>query len=74
MKLVDSCGWLEYLADTKNADHFADAIEDIENLIVPTICIAEVFKKVLKEKDKNSALLVAAKMKQGIVVSLDEMK
>jgi predicted nucleic acid-binding protein len=72
MKLVDSCGWLEYLADTVNADNFADAINDFDNLIVPTICITEVFKKVLKEKGENDALIIAAMMKQGKVVNLDD--
>jgi toxin FitB len=28
MNVVDSCGWLEYFADGKNADFFATAIED----------------------------------------------
>ncbi|MCK5520658.1 MAG: type II toxin-antitoxin system VapC family toxin [Candidatus Marinimicrobia bacterium] len=72
MKLVDSCGWLEYLADTINADNYAKIIEDVENLIVPTICITEVFKKVLKEKDENSAIIVVAMMKQGNIIELDE--
>ena len=72
MKLVDSCGWLEYLADTVNADNFVDAINDFNNLIVPTICITEVFKKVLKEKGENEALIIAAMMKQGKVVNLDD--
>ena len=29
MNVVDSCDWLEYLADGPNADFFAPAIEDI---------------------------------------------
>src|SRR4030042_2874249 len=72
MKLVDSCGWLEYLADSKNADFFSKAINDFKNLIIPTICITEVFKKVLKEKGENEALLIAAMMRQGKVIILDE--
>ncbi len=72
MKLVDSCGWLEYFADTVNAEFYAEAIENIEYLIVPTICLSEVFKKILKEKNENSAIIAAAKMQQGNVVYLDE--
>ncbi len=72
MKLVDSCGWLEYLADSKNAEFFSKAINDFENLIIPTICITEVFKKVLKEKGENEALLIVSMMKQGNVINLDE--
>jgi predicted nucleic acid-binding protein len=46
MNVVDSSGWLEYFADGPNADFFAKAIENIEELIVPVISIYEVFKRV----------------------------
>ena len=67
MNLVDSSGWLEYLSDGKNADFFTEVIEDTENLIVSTINIYEVFKKILLEKDENAALQVAAMMQQAEV-------
>ncbi len=73
MNLVDSCGWLEYLANGKNADFFSTPIEDVENLIVPTICILEVFKKVLQEKGEDAALQTAALMQQGNVIDLDKI-
>ncbi len=44
MNLVDSSGWIEYLQDTKRADLFADAIEDRNSLLVPTIALFEVHK------------------------------
>lgn len=71
MNLVDSCGWLEYLADGPHADFYAPAIEDAASLLVPSICILEVFRKVLSEKGEGAALTVAAHMRQGNVVSLD---
>jgi len=43
MNLVDSCGWLEYFADGPNAGFFAPPLEDADKLIVPTICVLEVF-------------------------------
>ncbi len=70
MNLVDSSGWLEYLADGKNADSFSDPLLDIKNLIVPTISIYEIFKVVLREKSENDALQSVAIMKQGTVVDL----
>lgn len=70
MNLVDSSGWLEYLSDSKNADSFAVPLNDIKNLIVPTICIYEVFKVVLREKGENQALQSVALMKQGNIVDL----
>lgn len=70
MNLVDSCGWLEYFADGPNSDFFAPAIENVDDLIVPTICILEVFKRVLQQRDEDSALKAVALMEQGKVVDL----
>ena len=71
MNLVDSCGWLEYLADGPNAAFFAPAVENTDDLIVPTICILEVFKRVLQQKGEDTALQTAALMQQGLVIDLD---
>jgi len=69
--VVDSSAWLEYLADTSQAAHFAGALQDIENLVVPVITIYEVFKKVLKERTEGEAIQVAGLMQAGTVVDLD---
>jgi predicted nucleic acid-binding protein len=71
MNLVDSSGWLEYFANGKNADFFADAIEDTENLIVSTINLYEVFKKIFQQRDENSALQAVALMQQGKIIDFD---
>jgi predicted nucleic acid-binding protein len=71
MNLVDSCGWLEYLADGPNADFFARSLENQEMLLVPTICITEVFKRVLQQRGEDAALHTAALMQQGQVVDLN---
>ena len=69
--VVDSSGWLEYLADAPNADFFAPAIEASETLVVPSISILEVFKWVLRERGEDAALQAVALMQQGTVVDLD---
>ncbi|UJS25498.1 type II toxin-antitoxin system VapC family toxin [Thiothrix winogradskyi] len=71
MKVVDSCGWLEYFADGANADKFAAAIEDTQQLIVPVISIFEVFKRVLQQRGEDAALQAVAIMSQGQVIDLD---
>jgi len=71
MNLVDSCGWLEYFADGPNAGFFAGALENQEKLIMPTICITEVFKRVLQQRGEDAALHAAALMQQGNIVVLD---
>jgi predicted nucleic acid-binding protein len=71
MNVVDSSGWLEYLADTPNAEFFAPAIEDIENLVVPVISLYEVFKRVYQQRGEDDALKAVALMMQGRVIGLD---
>ena len=70
MNLVDSSGWLEYLADSRNAEFFAEAIEDTENLIVSTINIYEVFKRILQQRGEDAALQAVALMHQASVVDV----
>ncbi len=72
MNIVDSSGWLEYFAEGSNADFFAPAIEDTANLLVPVICIYEVFKKVLQQKGENQAQIHVGDMKHGKVIEIDE--
>ena len=72
MNVVDSSGWLEYFADGPNADFFAPAIEKTEELVVPSISVYEVFKRVLQQRDEAAALQVVALVAQGRVVELDQ--
>jgi predicted nucleic acid-binding protein len=72
VKLVDSSGWLEYFTNSQNASFFSDAIEDIKHLIVPSISIYEVFKKLLIETNEGIALQAITQMQLGRVIPLDE--
>lgn len=55
MNVVDSSGWLEYFAEGQNADFFAPAVEDTQHLLVPVICVYEVFKRVLQQHGLGAA-------------------
>ena len=70
MNVVDSSGWIEFLTGGPNADVFEQAIEDTASLVVPTLSLFEVYKHVLRHADRQSALRVAALMRQGSVVEL----
>jgi predicted nucleic acid-binding protein len=70
MILVDSSGWIEYFTLGPNCRVFAPAIEDTENLLVPTICIYEVFKHVLRKRGKRGANRAVGGMVKGHVVGL----
>lgn len=71
MNVVDSSAWLEYFADGPNAGHFAAAIEDTPGLLVPSITLLEVFKRVGQQRDEPMALTCVAVMQQGRVVDFD---
>ena len=71
MNVVDSSAWLEYFANGPNASFFAEPIEQIDKLIVPSLSLFEVFKRVLQERNENDALQAVAIMHQGTVVDLD---
>jgi predicted nucleic acid-binding protein len=70
MNVVDSSAWLEYLADGPNAGRFAAAIENTNELVVPSICVLEVFKRVLQQRDEQSALQAVAVLYQGSITDL----
>jgi predicted nucleic acid-binding protein len=71
MNVVDSSGWLEYFADGPNAPFFVRAIEDTGDLLVPTLSVVEVFRRVLQQRGEDEALQAAALMQQGRIVDLD---
>lgn len=72
MNVVDSSGWLEYFADGANADFFAPAIEAADELLVPSLSLFEVFKRVLQQRTEADALRAIALMRQGRVVELSD--
>jgi predicted nucleic acid-binding protein len=47
--IVDSSGWVEYLGDGPKAQAFAPFLEKPESLLLPTIIVYEVYKKLLRE-------------------------
>lgn len=70
MNLVDSSAWLEFFADGNNASKYEKVILDVKKLLVPSLCIFEVFKKVLGQKGEDAALQSVALMQQGRIVEL----
>lgn len=70
MNVVDSSAWLEYFAEGPNAEYFAGAIEDTENLVVPTLSLYEVFKRIVQQRSEADALQATAVMLQGMVADL----
>jgi predicted nucleic acid-binding protein len=71
MNVVDSSAWLEYFASGPNASFFAPAIEEVGELVVPSLIVYEVFRRVLQQRGEGEGLRAVAALQQGIVVDLD---
>jgi predicted nucleic acid-binding protein len=65
-------GWIEYFFGGPNAAHFAHPIEQTKTLVVPVVCLYEVFKKINQVAEEARALQAIAQMQQGCVVPLTE--
>jgi predicted nucleic acid-binding protein len=71
MNVVDSSGWVEFFADGPNADVYAPAVENVPELVAPSLSLYEVFKRVLQQHGEDAALQAVGVMAQGRVVYLD---
>jgi len=72
MNIVDSSGWIECFKDGEHAKHFAEVLADTDNLLVPSIILFEVFRKLLTEVGETEAINFTAQMRQGKIVELNE--
>lgn len=70
MNVVDTSGWLEYFEGGQNAKKFSTPIKEIKELVVPTICIYEISKVILRESDENHLLQALAAIQKGRIVNL----
>ena len=71
MNVVDTSAWLAWFAEEENAGIFKNAITNTEELLVPVICLYEVFKVLLRETSETDALLGVSIMQQGKVIDID---
>lgn len=71
LNVVDSSGWLEYLTGSTRARHFATAIKNTQNLIVPVISVYEVVKRILREATEDDAKTAIQAMTQGRLIDID---
>jgi len=72
LTLVDSSGWLEYLADRPLAAAFAPYIEGRDPLLVSAIEIYEIYKIIRRDLSEVRALEAVSALRRAMVVPLDE--
>jgi len=71
MVLVDTCGWIEWLADGALAGRFQPYLEDVEALVVPTVVQFELYKWLERNVGEEAAMKAIARTSRSIVVDLD---
>ncbi len=71
MNVIDSSAWLEYFANSPVAVFFASAIEDLLQLIVPSITVYEVHKHILLRRGPEAAMTGVSEMTKGKLILLD---
>ena len=71
MNIVDSSGWIEYFDGGGNADFFAKPIRKTDDLLVPTICAYEVFKRMSVKLGEEDALRAIGFMSLGREIDLN---
>jgi predicted nucleic acid-binding protein len=71
MNVVDASGWLEDFTDGPDAAFFAQTLQEVDKLVVPTVSILDVFRHVFQHGDEGDARQAAAPMQRGRVLDLD---
>lgn len=69
--IVDTCGWIEWLTDSKLASSFEPYLKNTSHLIVPTLVQYELYKWICREKTSVIALEIIGLTEKATVVSLD---
>ncbi len=72
MILVDSSGWIEYLAARPKADEFARYIQGNEPLVTSAIQVYEIYKVVRRDISEERAIESVSALRATTVVPLDE--
>lgn len=72
MILVDSSGWIEYFTDGPLADDFAPYLDDLTQVVTPTIVLFEVYRVIRRQRSEEAATAAVAQMQKSSVVELDQ--
>jgi len=70
MNIIDSSLWLEYFSGTLTNDDVLGIIEDSASQYVPSVCLYEVYKRMLTDRDESAALSSVSFMQNAVVVSI----
>lgn len=73
MILIDSSGWLQYFFDEPLAGrYYENYLKDPTQVVTPVIVLYEVYKKIMQQRDEESANIAAAYLQETEIVNIDE--
>jgi predicted nucleic acid-binding protein len=70
--LVDSSGWIEFFTGGANASKYGSYLEEVSQVVTPTVVLYEVYKIVKRERTEEEALLAAAQIQKTRLIPLSE--
>lgn len=70
--LVDSVGWIEFFGGGPLAGRYAKHLDPASSVVVPTIVLYEVYKKIKRERSEEAALVAVSTMQTARMVPLTE--
>jgi predicted nucleic acid-binding protein len=70
-KLVDTCGWIEWLIDGHLAGAFEPYVTKPADLLIPTLVQYELYKWICREKSIDYALEVIGSTEEGTIIPVD---
>jgi len=71
LRVVDSSVWLEFLADEPRAEEFYRLMEPVETILLPTVVVYEVSKKLRATRGPLAAEQFISVAQRAQLVSLD---
>ena len=70
MILIDSCGWIEFFTKGTLSDKYAKYMKEYSRILTPTVVLYEVYKKIKKEQDEETAILYVAQLQKTKIAPL----
>ncbi len=74
MNVVDSSGWIEYFLSSAQGQHYSEPIEDVAQLLVPSLCLFEVHKFLISRTTPDLVAQCLDVMRRGRVLALTDAR
>ena len=68
MIVIDSSGWVEFFTEGPLADAYAKRLRSLTGIVIPTIVLYEVYKRLKRDLSEDDALVAISAMQRARVV------